>query len=145
MSDPLLSPRDLALVDAVAARVLELLAERNPPPGRSPLVSAAELAEILGVTRDTVYQHADELGAVRIGGDGRRRRLRFDVEKAVAAWTACEATNSSQPADPPTPAGRSRRRRQRAPGSEGERLPSGGPLMRIGGLTGGRSSKARTP
>jgi hypothetical protein len=140
VSDPLLSPRDLALVDAVAERVLELLAERGAPAGRSRLVSAAELAEVLGVTRDTVYCHADELSAVRLGARG---RLRFDVEKAIAAWTACEASSRSQPADAPARAGRSRRRR--APGSEGERLPNGAPPMRIGAKTSGRSPKARTP
>jgi hypothetical protein len=53
MSDPLLSGRDLALVDAIAQRVLKLLAERDGIV-RSQLVTAAELAGILGVSRDWV-------------------------------------------------------------------------------------------
>ena len=100
MSDALLTARDLALVDAIAERVLELLAERGDgaraPSGRSPLVSAGELAEILGTSRDYVYRHSERLGAVRLGGETPRSdddgekphggsRLRFDVEKAIAA------------------------------------------------------------
>jgi hypothetical protein len=119
MSDPLLTARDLALVDAVAERVLELVAERGAPRGRSPLVSAGELAEILGTSRDYVYRHADDLGAVRLGGDGPRSehggsRLRFDVEKAIAAQSARQASESSQTADPPAGAGNQAGRRRRS-------------------------------
>jgi hypothetical protein len=64
-------------------------------------VDAATLARILGVSRDSIYEHADELGAVRIG-DGPRARLRFDVERATAAHTrvvaaAPPATRRRQP------------------------------------------------
>jgi hypothetical protein len=39
-------------------------------------LDARELAQQLGVSRDWVYEHADELGASRIGS-GSRPRLRF--------------------------------------------------------------------
>jgi hypothetical protein len=61
------------------------------------VVDAAGLAEILGVNAETVRAHADELGVLRIG-DGPKPRLRFDVEKALAAWTAGSADRQSQPA-----------------------------------------------
>jgi DNA-binding transcriptional ArsR family regulator len=124
VTDPQLSSHDLALVDAVAHRVLELLAERDAPPGRSRLVSAGELAELLGVSRDTVYHHAEDLGAVRLGaGDGSRsehggRRLRFDVEQAIAAWTARQTSDRSQTTDPPAGPGHAGRQRQPTPGSD---------------------------
>src|ERR1035441_9781222 len=41
------------------------------------LVEPEELARTLGVSRSTIYEHADELGAVEVGG-GSRPRLRFD-------------------------------------------------------------------
>jgi len=40
------------------------------------LVDAASVAEHLGVSRDYVYEHADDLGARRLGS-GPRARLRF--------------------------------------------------------------------
>jgi len=108
-----LSDRDLALADAVAHRVLELLDERSPaqPAG---LVDAATLAGILGISRTTVYALSAQLGAVRIGG-GSKPRLRFDVEAARAAM-ACSVGKRSQAAIasddgmPAPPADRKRRR-----------------------------------
>jgi predicted DNA-binding transcriptional regulator AlpA len=134
MSDPRLSGHDLALVDAVAQRVLELLAERDAPRGRSPLVSAGELADVLGVSRDTIYRHAEELGAVRLGPAGPRsehggRRLRFDVDQAIAAWSARQSGERSQLTDPPAVAGGSHRSRRRGPGSDVPLLPVGNRKM----------------
>ena len=108
------------LADALADRVADRLAEQvadttRVASGRSSLVSAGELAALLGVIRDTVYEHADELGAVRIGdvGEGKRPRLRFDVDQALERWTARVPSESSQqppdarggwPNAPPAPA-----------------------------------------
>jgi hypothetical protein len=86
MSDELLSARDLALVDAVAQRVLELLGERD---ARSRLVSAGELAALLGRSREWVYEHAEDLGGRRIG-DGERPRLWFDVDRALSGRLTAE-------------------------------------------------------
>lgn len=63
-------------VEALARRVAELLAA---PKSRQPerLVSAKVIAEQWGVDRRWVYEHADQLGARRLGS-GPRPRLRFD-------------------------------------------------------------------
>ena len=68
-------------IDAIATRVVELLEQRPGAPG---LVDAAELARRLGVTRAWVYEHATELGAIRLGS-GPSPRLRFDPDEAMAA------------------------------------------------------------
>jgi len=72
-----------AIAEAVASRVLDLLADRQTPPV-SGLVDAATLARELGVSRAFVYDHASHLGAVRLGS-GSKPRLRFDIAKAKAA------------------------------------------------------------
>jgi hypothetical protein len=68
-------------IEAIARRVVELLRSR---PNGGGLVDAAELARRLGVTRDWVYRHSAELGAIRLG-DGAAPRLRFDPDEAMAA------------------------------------------------------------
>lgn len=72
---------DPASIEAVAQRVAELLHEARPP---DELIDAAEVARRLGVSRDHVYRHAAELGAIPLGS-GDKARLRFDPEKVVAA------------------------------------------------------------
>jgi hypothetical protein len=70
----LLEPDD---VEAIAERVLSLLRdELLRTPAR--LVDATGLAHALGVDRTWVYAHAEELHAVRLGGE--HGRLRFDIE-----------------------------------------------------------------
>jgi hypothetical protein len=108
-----------AAAEAAVRRVLEALGERATPPA---LVDAAELARVLGVSRDTVYQHAARLGARRVG-DGRRPRLRFDVAQAVAAWTALPSgSRSEQPGDGAAPRNRGGRPR-RSTGTGASLLP----------------------
>jgi hypothetical protein len=74
------------VADAVAQRVLELVVERQA----RELVDAGELARALGVQREWVYEHSDQLGAIRLG-DGPRPRLRFDVGRAVASFRELSA------------------------------------------------------
>lgn len=59
-----------------AERIAELAAAavRRDPPTR--FLDAAATARMLSVERDWVYEHAEELGAVRLAGP--RGRLRFD-------------------------------------------------------------------
>lgn len=76
-------------IEQIAQRVAQLLrsAPHEHPPAddrSSPLVDAKELATLLGLTRDWIYEHAGELGAIPLG-DGPRPRLRFDP--AIAAET----------------------------------------------------------
>ena len=79
-----LHPDDLErLAELVADRLAERLdgAQALGPTW----LTAAEVAARFRVDRAWVYQHADELGARRLGerGEGRRPRLRFDPQ-AVA-------------------------------------------------------------
>jgi len=114
MSEPVtLAP---AAVEAVARRVVELLADEHASPPTARLLDAAHLAELLGVSRATIYEHADALGAVRLG-DGPRGRLRFDVETALAA-----SNRRDRPEPEPVPATPRRRTSPRAPAL----LPIGG-------------------
>lgn len=62
-------------IEAIARRVAELLVGEH---GSGIWIDATEVARRFGFSRDYVYRHADELGAVRIG-DGPNARLRFDV------------------------------------------------------------------
>jgi hypothetical protein len=78
---PVLStPLDAAWVEAIALLVVELM-RHDSAPERRQLVDAATLAAELGVTRSWIYEHRDELGAVRLGA-GTKPRLRFDIETA---------------------------------------------------------------
>ena len=73
-----------ALADQIADRVAlrlgpqlsRLAASTDPAPARE-LWSARRVAAHYGVSVSFVYQHADELGCVRLGG-GSCARLRFD-------------------------------------------------------------------
>jgi hypothetical protein len=76
------------LADPVARRVIEMIKDEGvlAAPTAGTWLNAAEVAQLLHVSREWVYQHADELGAVRLGG-GRRPRLRFRRE-GLATGTA---------------------------------------------------------
>jgi hypothetical protein len=69
-------------IEALASRLAEILATEEAPPPRRQLISAEEVAEWWGVGRRWVYDHAEELGARRLGA-GRRPRLRFDPEEVA--------------------------------------------------------------
>jgi hypothetical protein len=69
----------LELLERLAERIADLVADRIS--AGPPLLDAEALARLLGVKRSYVYEHADELGAVRLG-DGRKARLRFDAAEA---------------------------------------------------------------
>lgn len=84
------------------------------------LVGVATLAAELGVSRRFVYEHRDELGAVRLG-DGPKARIRFDLEAAKAGM-ACSASKRSQGVRPNSGGGPARRTAETA-----RRLPNGVP------------------
>jgi hypothetical protein len=81
------------------------------------LVDAQTLADRLGVSRAFIYEHADELGALRLGS-GPRARLRFDVASAIACYAGRES-----PAADAAPAKAPRRRRKRGMGTNVSLLP----------------------
>lgn len=61
---------------------LDAIAAALGTPGQ--LITASQVASGLGVTRDWVYEHAGELGAIRLGS-GRKPRLRFDPRLVAQA------------------------------------------------------------
>lgn len=103
-------PLDPQLVEAIALRVTELL--QRTAAHRPELVDAAELARRLGTDRSWVYAHANELGAIRLGG-GRKPRLRFDPKLAAERLRG----------EPPEQAARRRRLRIAAPQRASRLLP----------------------
>lgn len=112
-------------------RLADLLAERiavrlsGLTPGRvEPLVDAAEIARLHGRTRSWVYEHAGELGAVRLGS-GPRPRLGCSPARVAAAL---EKVAEPAPMKLPQISKPGRGRRPRA-----DRTPSGAALLRVGG------------
>ena len=70
-------------IEALARRLAELLSpQEQPSRPRRQLLTAEEVARWWGIGRRWVYDHADELGARRLGG-GRRPRLRFDPDEVA--------------------------------------------------------------
>jgi hypothetical protein len=69
-------------IEALACRLAELLSPGEPAQPRAQLITAEEVARWWGISRRWVYDHADELGARRLGG-GRRPRLRFDPDEVA--------------------------------------------------------------
>jgi len=126
------SGRDPADYDDDALdRLADLLAERLAvrlsgltPARAEPLVDAAEIARLHGKTRTWVYEHAGELGAVRLGS-GRRPRLGFSPARVAAAL---EKVDEPAPMKLPQIAKPRRGRRPRT-----DRTPSGAELLRVGG------------
>jgi hypothetical protein len=104
-------------IQRIAERVVELLGEREhleasapvgsicadrQAPKPSGLVDAATLGQVLGVDRNWVYAHAQQLGGIRLGGP--QGRLRFDLARIADTL------------DPPlSDAGRGGKARSRAP------------------------------
>ena len=74
-----------------------------------PLVDVFAVAAYLGVTRGWVYEHADALGARRLGS-GPRARLRFSLAEVDERLSACSPGRGSESLKPvPTKGLRPRR------------------------------------
>jgi hypothetical protein len=90
-------------VEAIAVRVAELL---RPKVGIG-LVGVEEVVMRLGVSRSYVYEHADELGGIRLG-DGPKARLRFDLTQVLERFSemqgAGETPHKSRARPRPAPA-----------------------------------------
>jgi hypothetical protein len=119
VSVPLLAVDQGDVVDAIARRMLELLDERDAQP--SGFVDAKTLARTFGVSTRTVYEHAAELGGVQLG-EGDRRLIRFDVQKAREAWIPCDTSERSVTEIAP-PVREPRRRTRPAAQPAGKLLP----------------------
>jgi predicted DNA-binding transcriptional regulator AlpA len=100
------------LLDALADQLAERLVDRLDAVSQLPserLVDAREIARTTGRSRAWVYEHAGELGAVRLGS-GSRPRLGFSPSR-VAAYVQA----ASEPRAPtPLPIRSQPRRRGRA-------------------------------
>lgn len=80
--------------EAIARRVVELLGRLEGHAPEPRYVDAATLAHDLSVERDWVYAHAQELGAIRLGGP--RGRLRFDRHVVAERLAAPQAEGKPQ-------------------------------------------------
>jgi hypothetical protein len=69
----------------------------HAPAREARLVDVATVAEYLGTKRAYVYEHADELGARRLGS-GPRARLRFSLAEIDEHLSACSASRESNAA-----------------------------------------------
>lgn len=69
-------------IEAIAGRVAQLLKPSAQPDHG--LLDPKELARELNVSVDSVYEHAVDLGVMRLG-DGPKARLRFDLNTAKRA------------------------------------------------------------
>lgn len=68
------------LAERIAARVAEILTgSRSLDTMQNGWLTAGQLATRLGVTAQWVYDHQNELGAIRLGS-GRKPRLRFPAD-----------------------------------------------------------------
>lgn len=72
-----------AIAEVTASRVVELLREGEAPFPREGLVEVDDVAGLLRVDRNWVYEHKTELGAIRLG-DGPAGPLRFDAAQVLA-------------------------------------------------------------
>jgi len=89
-----------ATIDAIARRVVELLDSHTTGATQpAALIDAAELARRTGTSRTWIYQHAHELGAVRLGS-GPNARLRFDAA-AVSLALSADGPGPSPPVSQP--------------------------------------------
>ena len=89
---------DAETITLLAAELAERLEARRVE--REGWVSADVVARHLGTDRDYVYEHAAELGGVRLG-EGPKARLRFRLAVVDQALASCSAGRKS-----PGPSGR---------------------------------------
>jgi hypothetical protein len=114
-------------LDRLADLIVERLAVRlrGLAPGETePLVDAAEIARLHGKTRTWVYEHAGELGAVRLGS-GPRPRLAFSPTRVAERLKKVEEPVAAKLPETPPPRRRARRAGHTA---------SGAPLLHVRAL-----------
>jgi hypothetical protein len=128
-------------IEAIAQRVAQLLSEHRAPTAGPQLVDAEQLAPQLGLTRAWVYQHAQELGAIRLG-HGPKARLRFNP--ITAAEALADRDQDAELKSSGSAAKRTRGRPRRKPPSGTTLLPIRGQNAAAGvPSTAGRRSEYR--
>jgi hypothetical protein len=127
------------IAQRTAKLVLDELAEREISPAPGAWTTAARVAEHLGVSIDVVYENADRLGAVRVGG-GTKPRLRFQLERVdelLRDTTIRSASRGSDEAQSRTAAPVAPRRGRRLLGTAVDLLPiAGDERPNLGGPSG---------
>jgi Helix-turn-helix domain len=91
------SVMDVQELELLAEMVANLVVERL---GRTvalgPMLDVNEVARYLGVTPAYVYEHAEQLGGVKLPG-GKRGRLRFTLAALDAAMSSGSGSGGSEP------------------------------------------------
>jgi predicted DNA-binding transcriptional regulator AlpA len=116
-----MTSEDTDQVQALAEAVADVLAERGlvvyaGPNPSARILKVAEVAGLLGRSSAWVYQHAVELGAIRMG-NGPKARIGFDLT-TIEQWKRDHQVAPTQNRPPST-----RRRPRRS------QIPSGGNLI----------------
>jgi hypothetical protein len=134
-SVPRLHPDDIELIaERVTAKLLaELRDGDTTAPATTEWLKASELAQRLNIKTSWIYEHADELGARRLGA-GRKPRLRFNLERVEQALDGI--------AERPT---LMRHRQRRTETSQPGVTRSGAPLLAIAGTSPGTTSTRQAP
>jgi hypothetical protein len=83
-------------IEAIARRVAELIGMHGPTGARE-LLTARQVADRFGVSRAWVYEHAEQLGVIRLG-TGKRARLRFDARAVLERLRADTEKSDAQQA-----------------------------------------------
>ena len=133
---------DVRSVEAIVQRLAELIGggagRQQEPAVAGRLLSASEVAERWGVDRSWVYQHAERLGAIRLG-DGPRPRLRFDPQLLARRLGGAPAIIGRPEAG----------NRRRSPQNQADPVPlleiRGAPELSSADQTTSRPGGARTP
>jgi hypothetical protein len=125
-AEPTRSNRPTSTESAKSAPFRAEIAPSGPESSRlaplSGLVDAATLAQLLGVERAWVYEHAAELGAIPLGS-GPRPRLRFNPQLALERLSTCVTGRKSEPAADRMATPKARLRARRRSGTSVELLP----------------------
>ena len=93
---------DLRVVEATAKLVFELLGVEVAERDRGPVLEdARQTAERFSLSKRWVYEHAEELGVIRVG-EGHRPRLRFDPH--IVRQRIADLAQPQEPTSAPPPA-----------------------------------------
>lgn len=123
-SSPLVDDVVGRLAEAVAERVLERLGGTLRPAAPARWLDASAAARLLSVSRDYIYDHADELGAVRLPG----ALLRFDAAVIAERLGSRYSSEDSERAGSPMQPDVSPTRRRRSTGAAADLLPIKGQI-----------------
>ena len=119
-----------AIAIGVTAHVATMLRDATAPPPAPQTVDATTLAAHLRVTRGFIYEHAQQLGGIRLGS-GPRPRLRFDLHHALEAWNARSTSERSQATRTPMATPQTPIRRRAQIGRRAAGLPEPGSVLAI--------------